>query len=331
MTKQFCTAVSIPREHFNRINTVVSLPASVPDVQQLYREMNLEYGVRSLCIDGGVAAGASELGTHWIPATFTVAQRLHLPIAPFRKLGAATSSSNCPVTPLGHLAPTTAHKSPAVPYRFKVPQLLLALQLMWAMKGIRKTPLAWLCKKIWELTLTRDEKTRLEERLEAGSLVLPGRSVLFNACIKVDIAQSVYQRVLLSRFDGIRFLSMDSGKQKNVNYYVMREERFLWDKDLEPEAIMQLDLASLAESRRLPLSVLGYGKGTVVSKSKHTYSSLMLESGSCGTNGGDKRELLPPTRGSKANWPTAGTFANLSVMGQLPTKHCWLSKLRPKR
>ena len=167
-----------------------------------------------------------------------------------------------------------------VPYRYNVTELLHALELMWALKDVKKTPLGDIARLVWGLSLPPEERRRMEAKLTDGTLRLPQRTVLLEACVRLDILQSCFQRKLLHEQDGVRFLSLDAGKQRYTTYFAMREDRVLWKRGTGPSELVALNLQEVFESRHMPISTVAYGGGTVWGKSLNTCTSLMLESGS---------------------------------------------------
>ena len=105
IVKELEPRIVVTREP-GRLHKVHLFPASNPLIQSLLRENSLLYGVKSLCIGSRwVRVTLLRGSTGWIPITSGMAQRLDVPVAPFRKIVAASPvRPTAPVTPLGDLA-----------------------------------------------------------------------------------------------------------------------------------------------------------------------------------------------------------------------------------
>jgi hypothetical protein len=59
----------------------------------------------------------------------------------------------------------------AISYRFTLPMVIEGLRLMWSLKNAEATPLSEIAKRVWRMTLPRDEVRRLEADLASQKIV----------------------------------------------------------------------------------------------------------------------------------------------------------------
>lgn len=158
--------------------------------------------------------------------------------------------------------------------------VVTALQLYWNIRNQRAVSLKDIIKLAWRASLPADEWAALEARLASGAIRIPERSMLAAATVKLDVMFSVWQREVLQRRSGYRYLLADSSPIGSTNFFCVREDRILWDKDLALDEVAGIDFQSKHESRQLPLSTLGLGAAGEIHKGMSLSHSLVLESGS---------------------------------------------------
>ena len=130
------------------------------------------------------------------------------------------------------------------------------------------------------MTLPPEECLRFEGDLRTGAIKIPQRSLLDSACVKLDILYSSFQRTLIDKLQGWRYLSADSSELKHVNFFCIREDRILFPMKQSKSSVLESSLQAAYDSRHLPLSTLGLFAAGEIHKGVNLTHALLLESGS---------------------------------------------------
>ena len=69
----------------------------------------------------------------------------------------------------------------------------------------------------------------------------------------------MYERHVLAKSDGLRYLSPDANKIRHIDCFCVREERFLWSHDNNISDVLISGLQNKFESRNMFITTLGQG------------------------------------------------------------------------
>ena len=107
---------------------------------------------------------------------------------------------------------------------YTVPFLFKALRLQWMLRS-QHVSLRDVIKLAVQLALPEDDARAVAAAIDDGSLRVPGREVLRQAGLKLDLLMLAWERLRTKRDGAHRYLLADSSPQKGWNFYALVEQR----------------------------------------------------------------------------------------------------------
>ena len=116
----------------------------------------------------------------------------------------------------------------------------------------------------------------LNEDIAAGRIVVPSHVTYRRWELKFDMAVMAWRRHTIGDVRRTRHCGADSSPPATFNFLCAREETMAWMPGCGVSGLLG---GFELESRSLPVSVLGIGKGKVADKSFKLFRSILLETG----------------------------------------------------
>ena len=125
-----------------------------------------------------------------------------------------------------------------------------------------------------------DAGEHLAGLLQSGNVPLPGVKVLRSARLRLDQCSMLFERILHDEFYFIRYVMPDSSPQLGRICLCVREDRLRYPRSLMFDAAARaaIDLNSVFETRRMPLSTLAHGHESALNKSTNMAGLYLNES-----------------------------------------------------
>lgn len=94
--------------------------------------------------------------------------------------------------------------------QYSVAVILSALRLVWALRSQQATPLPSIVAQAIRLSLEPSQANPIAEQVEGGQIELPGRTMLREAMVKLDVLYSLWQRqfALISKGPSLALLGV---------------------------------------------------------------------------------------------------------------------------
>lgn len=203
---------------------------------------------------------------------------LRIPLPP-QHMQPVTPPAGPPANPAA-LANTTTHRSTwkGVAYEFDFRTIVNAIRLKQKLKS-SNVDIGEVCSIVWDLSLPPHTASAMHDLRASGKLILPKRSVVQEAQIKLDICYSLLRRFEMTHMASARYVVPDSSPQAGYDILCIVEDTFSWPLGMPPAARAALDPQACLARRTLPLSTLGYGASSALHKSANLAHILKIESG----------------------------------------------------
>lgn len=120
---------------------------------------------------------------------------------------------------------------------------------------------------------------RVAEDIRSGALVVPVRQTIQVWQVRLDLAVMAYRRETIWQNTRSRHLCADASPQASFNFLCCREDTMVWTGASAAAGRNALLGGFGHESRSLPVSTLGLGRGRVSDKSANLLRSILLEAG----------------------------------------------------
>ena len=166
-----------------------------------------------------------------------------------------------------------------IPHEFDVDVIVDTIRMCWNLRSTSNERIISVITHALKMTLDEGNFAEMKAKLENGNLVLPKKSTILTAMVKIDVLYSVFLRTEVEKRTGHRYISADASSQHKVNILCARMISYLWPKTLSDEEAMDVDLAQIKVDRNLTLSTHGYGAASAKHKVPNMCKKVMIESG----------------------------------------------------
>ena len=275
--------VVLPSGAAKRWNSALYLDGKCPAVQELHRACMVPLGsMQAWLVDSSLEEGITSGSVTWLATAAHHATLCGIALPVDEAPLAESTGDAIDAHVSGNVSATLKfriRRGFAI-HRYSVPAVMNALELSWAMRNTRETSMSDVVKLAWRCSLPADQVASFESKLASGEIQIPQRSMLNVATVKLDVLYSVWQRDILQRSGGWRYLLADSSPIQGTSHFCLREDRVIWEGCPAHKDILQLPFEKLYQSRHLPLSTLGLGAAGEVNKGCNLCHAILLESGS---------------------------------------------------